>query len=674
MKLQHILFVQGILSFSVLAQNGPFPPEKWPASASGTKKVHFTSVGDVLQPLGNGWQPSLKMLSGGDQSTDSITIGGLEGVKATSNYFNVADEDYEAWAKNETIDILVQIYGDSAVLSPADAPRNFHFLIGTLPGSELAAPVGGQIPAEGKNRQWNWVLFRIDNATRASDGLRRVGTKHADAPGGSDAGGVNGGTIRMENVPGLTVRAIAFGEEGAFGEPDQVNRFAVAAGCAGEPNTNYAYLDLSPKNPVDAAGEQLSLLNAGDQAVTIQDGIGPANDKRRAARANGRYMNFGIKNGYLGEPCNDPRSVKICVDYYDDPAMKGKAFGPEAYATDDKGGIGFYPADRLRVMKGTGQWVRQAYVVPAMSLAGVNTKPLTGGPRLIFEDGGNVWVSRFDIAILRTGTHPLAGQDPLKDCFEDLDLCAGLYGNYAELDLKRGISQGLAVGASGGDQVLVEEEAGPNTDRRAAVRNAGDDGPAGFAHIYLNFALNDEVLGPSSQSPTRLAISATYWDNPAMEGASFRPEVYITEKDGRNTFAFTPGGIAVRLQGTNQWRDAYFELPDVKFNGVNQGPQAAARFAVTGGKVHITRLRYGVIRPCGPTAGLNPLELAKPQVSLAPTGTNLRLSWPSNTTWEIQQSSDLKTWADLADEATLEGTANVLVQPKSGQKFYRLRP
>ena len=32
-------------------------------------------------------------------------------------------------------------------------------------------------------------------------------------------GGVNGGTIRAEGVPNLTVRVVAFGEQGAFGEP-----------------------------------------------------------------------------------------------------------------------------------------------------------------------------------------------------------------------------------------------------------------------------------------------------------------------------------------------------------------------------------------------------------------------------------------------------------------------
>jgi len=37
--------------------------------------------------------------------------------------------------------------------------------------------------------------------------------------------GQNGGTIRLDGLPGVKVRVVAFGEKGAFGEPEQVNRF-----------------------------------------------------------------------------------------------------------------------------------------------------------------------------------------------------------------------------------------------------------------------------------------------------------------------------------------------------------------------------------------------------------------------------------------------------------------
>lgn len=55
----------------------------------------------------------------------------------------------------------------------------------------------------------------------------------------------------------------------------------------------------------------------------------------------------------------------------------------------------------------------------------------------------------------------------------------------------------------------------------------------------------------------------------------------------------------------------------MKFNGVNQGPQAAARFVTSaGGKIFFTRVRYAVIRPCGPEAGVNLLEDCKPRLDV----------------------------------------------------------
>jgi hypothetical protein len=77
-------------------------------------------------------------------TTAPIAIEGHEGIKTTGNYLNVADRSYGEWADNEVIDILVQVYGDDAVLGANGQPRNFNFLTGTLP--ELQFPVGGQIP------------------------------------------------------------------------------------------------------------------------------------------------------------------------------------------------------------------------------------------------------------------------------------------------------------------------------------------------------------------------------------------------------------------------------------------------------------------------------------------------------------------------------------------------
>ena len=111
----------------------------------------------------------------------------------------------------------------------------------------------------------------------------------------------------------------------------------------------------------------MQVLTGGDQATTIEDSVGPTGSKRRAVRPNANYMNFGVTDNFLGLPCNDPRSVKLCVEYYDDPALAGKEFGPEAFATDDKGGIGFVAADRRQVLLGSDKWVKRSWVVPAVS-------------------------------------------------------------------------------------------------------------------------------------------------------------------------------------------------------------------------------------------------------------------------------------------------------------------
>jgi hypothetical protein len=673
------LLILGLCSPGFAAPTGPFSPEQWPPTINAQKKVHYVSTDASFTPPGANWlADELRILSGGDQVTTPITLGGHSGLKATANYLNVADSSYQEWADNDTIDILMQVYGDAALLNNAGQERNFNFLIGTLP--ELSFPVGGRLPVESKNQKWNWVLFRIPNGLRPSDGSHFVGSIPANAQGGTQFGGVNGGTIRAQGVPNLIVRLVAFGEMGAFGEPEVINVFAAPEKCDAEPETNYVFIDVNK-----GMTNHLVVLNNGDQTVTFQSDVGPAGDKRRAVRPNAAYLNFGITDNYLGKPCNDPRAIRMCVQFYDDPALIGAAFGPEAYATDGTGGIGAFSADRRHKLEGTGKWVRRSFSLAAVNLKGVNTGTFTGGPRLAFE-GGQVFISSVDMAILRTGNHPLAGQDPLADCFEDIKICTDAYGNFAELDLAKDIQKGLAPGNSAGDQNMIQEEAGPANDRRKAIRPAFDDGTPGFGHIYMNFAITDEALGPSSQPNARLAICVTYYDDPDRIGATFRPEVYQSDRGGQTGLAFTPGNIAVALEGTGKWRDAYFEIPDMKFNGVNQGPQAAARFVFQPnsppyGKIAFSRLRYAVIRPCGPMAGVNLLEGCKPDSAprlafvLGPNR-NVRLSWPASATgFRLEESPSVgpATWTTVASAPAVEGNDNVFrITPGAGARFYRL--
>ena len=660
-----LLFPVGLL----LGQVGPFDPAKWPASIDKTKTVHFKVVDDTLEaPAGapNWSTSSMRILSGGDQTTAPVTLADQTGVRTTSNYLNFADSEYTVWAEDPVIDILLQVYGDAGLFSAAGQPRNFNFLTGALPA--LAAPNGGQAPLAAKNFRWNWILFRITNNQRG-DGGRFVGTLPPGVQGASVNGGVNGGTIRMENVPGLGVRAVAFGQEGAFGELGAVNVFAAADACEEEPATNHVWLDIQ-----NSAGQNLVMLDNGDQLVELEQNVGPQGDKRKALRPEGSFMNFGITGNYLGRKCNDPHPIKVCLEYYDDPAKAGATFGPEAYASDATNGVAFAQPAKYQTLAGTGKWMRRSWLVGAVNLRGVNTGALTGGPRLFFSQP--VHISRIDMAVVREGTHPLAGQDPLANCFLDPAVCEGLYGDYAEMDLANGTLEGLATGNSGGDQEMIQEEAGPPQDRRLAVRNAGNDGTPGFAHQYLNFSITGESLGPNSQPNARLAIAVTYFDDPALAGKSFRPEVYRTEKaDGTTTFAFAPAALATVLQGSNKWVDSYVELDNVKFEGVNQGPQAAARFA-TNDKIFFSRVRYAVIRPCGVKAKQNLLAGAKPPISAVRDGTNLRLSWIAGQNWQLQ-SMDPRTettWQAVPDAPTVTDFLNVLELPIGGTatRFFRL--
>lgn len=211
------------------AKRGPFDPEKWPASIDISKTVHFISVDSAFQSPGPKWTPNLKILTGGDHQTEPAEAGGHKAVRVAIVKFNTADDLYSFWANEHTVDILLQVYGDESLFNPDGTPRYFNFLTGTLP--EPIAVDGGTIPVEARNHRWNWVLFRIPNGLRHMDGGRLIGTIHPKAKANPEIAGVsvlsgqNGGTIRIDGLPGMKVRFVGFGQKGAFGEPEQINRF-----------------------------------------------------------------------------------------------------------------------------------------------------------------------------------------------------------------------------------------------------------------------------------------------------------------------------------------------------------------------------------------------------------------------------------------------------------------
>lgn len=118
----------------------------------------------------------------------------------------------------------------------------------------------------------------------------------------------------------------------------------------------------------------------------------------------------------------------------------------------------------------------------------------------------------------------------------------------------------------------------------------------------------------------------------------------------------------------------HWEIDGVKFTGVNHGPQAAARFTTADAgdvqaKIAITRIRYGVIRPCGPLAGVNPLQDCQPvtAVSLAieRAGNIVKLSWPS-------EAVDFVLHADAHAHRTAVGVPNVVVEVIDGRNVVTL--
>jgi len=641
------------------AQTFPSPTD-WPATINPNATVDY----GIFDPNASfntpaGWNNTIGQENGGDQAFGTITVGGMTGNQQTGSYPNFGDSNFSAWLNEPVLDVLIEVFGNGALYTATGTPINTSWLEGTVPvAGTLTTVNAGPTPLGLQNNQWNWLLLEIANPICAATGQRFVGFVPAGANPGSQNGGVNSGTLRLQGVSGLIVRAFAIGPQGAFGTSNQVNVFAPPAACMNEPAVNLAWADINA-----GTSNNLVVLNNGDQTVTYQTKVGPPGDLRNAVQATGAYMNFGILSNYLGAPCNLPRPMKVCVEFYDDPSLAGASFGPEMYATDSSGDTATY-AGPLYTLQGSGQWLRVAFIVPNVNLAGINTTPYTGGPRLTFN-GGFPLIDRAELGVYRSGTNALANLDPDPTFYLDPNICTTNYANYAELDPMNGVTNGITWGSSQGDQNMVVEMYGSTNDMRLSQRpDAGNNN--------LQFAIQNAVFGPSYQDNARVAQVLTYYDDPAMVGATLYPQVYSSWVFGVNTYLFASHNqVAVTLQGTGKWLDAYFELPNVNFNGVNQGPQSVARYettpAVAGdattGYIHISRVRYAVIRPCGPWAGVNLLQACKPMAEYGDTVAGYQDNFSSatmNTNWVpksgsgsgggyIQQNGVLKVFANQGD-------------------------
>ncbi len=239
MKNNKIEMIQSIVLGGILmtmgttalqTQAAPFAPTNWPPTISSNATVHYF-IADPKAAFATrpDWKQSLSFAEDGDQTFDTVTHNGLTGDKSTDAFMNIADSNYMAWTNTPVIDVLLQVYGDDKLYDGSEG-KEVTFRIGAL-GNENPVS-GGSVPAGANNGQWNWILFSVANDVDPATGKRYVGNVPDSSQPGTDNGGVNNGTIRIEGVSGITIRAVAIGSEGAFGTAKQINVFAPVAPAA----------------------------------------------------------------------------------------------------------------------------------------------------------------------------------------------------------------------------------------------------------------------------------------------------------------------------------------------------------------------------------------------------------------------------------------------------------
>ncbi|MBN2326455.1 MAG: hypothetical protein JXR73_04810 [Candidatus Omnitrophica bacterium] len=581
---------------------------QWPPNTDFDADVHFWAADDFLInaiPPGEGklFDPSLIILNDGDQLSEDVTVAGLPAKKSVANYFNAADELYFLLPDLPVIDVLVLYFAN------AESKRdNLAFRMGTLPNKYLHTLE--DFTLESVTDQYEWRLFRLDNSGPWA------GMIYDDSEGNIDYGGLNGGTIRFQNTNGVIFRAVAFGPEGAFGEPEEINTTKEAEF---NPDDFAIMAEWDIHNGV-INGLDVYRDESGDQETLESEDIGPADDKRKAIRpafddgSDGEqdiYVNWEILNEHFGPTSQPSAKFKVVAEYYDDPALAGVVFGPEVYVTagDD---LAFFSEEDRTALEGSGKWREAVWYVSDVKLKGVNVDGGQAAARFTF--GGPVYISRLRLGVIRTsGVNE--GVDPIPDAYPfDPDP----YGIYAELDLDQGVVDNLDVGSNGGDQeYIIENNIGPAGDQRTALRPALEDGSDPFDR-YVNFSLLNEVFGPSDQPNAVLKAAVDYYDDPNLAGERFGPEVYQSDVFGTLQYKYFPGELRVTLEGSGEWKTAVWRIDNMNFSGVNQGPQAAARFWFSdSGAIYISRVRYAVIRPAGVNAGVDMLAEYEPIVRVS---------------------------------------------------------
>jgi hypothetical protein len=592
---------------SATAQATPPSPSDWPASVNSNAAVDYC-IFDPNNAFNTppGWNNVMSLApNNGDQTYAGVTLNGLFGdqIINPNGFLNVADPNYANFVNVPVIDVLLQVYGSGYLYAnPLSALEGQVGSTTTL----VAPPVS--VPPGANNSQWVWMLLEVTNPPDQF-GHRTVGDTSFPTTFEGNNGGVNLGTIRFSPANSWTVRAIAFGPQGAFGTTNQINVFAPST-CPPEPAVNLAYVDFNQ----DTSNNLTVINNSGlGETYQIVSGVGPAGDRRTAIQSTSGLMNFGILSNYLGLPCNTPLTMQVCLEVYDDPALAGSTFAPYQYAADSQGDLANY-SGFTNTLTGSGQWLKVGFLVPSVDLQGVNTTPLTGGPTVVFN-GGLPYIDRVELGVIRTGTNALAGLTPDPAYHIDPFICLTNYGYYAEWNPSAGVFNNVDAG-------YPTIMAGPTNDLRLSEAGQFVDNTQPY---YLQFELLNEVFGPNQQDNMDVTMIMTYYDDPALVGDMLYPQIYQTWAiNGVSGLALPPvpyNTVAV-LQGSGQWKDAYFEIPNANLLGVYGNPQSVCRYAATG-PVCVSRVRYDVIRPCGPFEGINMLQT----IGITNTSTKVNVNW-----------------------------------------------
>ncbi|HWD21197.1 MAG TPA: hypothetical protein VHB20_18160 [Verrucomicrobiae bacterium] len=675
-----------IAGLSARAQsNPPYSSQDWPPTIDPNAAVDWgvfdPAISFFFPSTPGGWVNSVSLSGGGDQAYASQTLDGQIGDQGTSSFMNIADGNYAQFANTPEVDVLLEVYGDDSLYNSDGSGKVITFREGIL-GTELPVSAGA-IPTGANNGHWNWMLFSITNPVSPNventSGERYIGFQSGTVPPGAENGGVNDGTLRVEGVPGMGIRAIAIGPKGAFGTSNLVNSaFFPPAACPPEPPVNLASVDINA-----GVTNHLVILNDGDQTVAIQSNVGPAGDLRKAVQATSSFMNFGIQSNYLGQPCNPNRTMKVCVEFYDDPTLIGATIQPENYAADTLGDVSSYTGPAYQ-LTGTGGWVKLAFWVQSVNLTGINTGSYTGGPRLTFS-GGYPFIDKVELGIVRSGTNALAGLDPDPSYLLDPKICTTNYGYYIQLDMQNGISDGLTIGSSGGDQNMVIEYVGPTNDQRLSEAPT-----AGNNNIQFSIIPNGNgvpPLGPTYQDNLDVLMALDYYDDPAMAGARLYPWPYDSLKFGVDTTSFMntltgtnvfgkPFNYRETLTGSGTWKTAYWELPNVNLRGINQGPQSIVRFqtdpATNGvpasGDIHVSRVQFCIVRPCGPLEGINVFQ----SIGVS-NASPFQVTWHGTATVQAKSTLASGPWSNVYSATNLLQNTSVYAPSTSGSSgFFRL--